>query len=354
MTETPRTLKRYYGKYRGEVQSNIDLDPVTMTLHRIEVSVPDVFPHGQTVWALPCMPYAGQSVGFYTKPPVGATVWVEFEGGNPDFPIWAGCFWDELEFLKPLELNPLDPAMVKVIQTASTTFVLNDTDVLGGVTLAVTDPAVTVPVTMKFSSLGVEITTGICSLRMVPEEGITLTVGETVFSMTPAGINMEAPEITGEAEGAIGFDAGGDIEIAAGGGVEINAGGDLEMAAGGAAELNAGGDLEMAAGGAVELNAGANLEMAAGAAVELNAGANLEMAAGAAAELNAGLDIEIAAGLACEINAGVDVEIAGGAGVQVSAVGDVAITSVSVAITGVTEVTGVLLQNSMPVMVLPF
>ena len=26
-------------------------------------------------------------------PPVGANVWVEFEGGDPDYPIWSGCFW---------------------------------------------------------------------------------------------------------------------------------------------------------------------------------------------------------------------------------------------------------------------
>jgi Type VI secretion system/phage-baseplate injector OB domain len=331
----PIGVKRYYGKYRGEVTSNLDLDPTMATLHRIQVSVPDVFPAGQEVWALPCMPYSGEGVGFYMKPPVGASVWVEFEGGNPNNPIWTGNFWDEAEFLTPYELNFLDPAMVKIIQTASTTFVLNDTDELGGVTLKVTDPAVLIPVSMTFSSLGVKIETGICSLSMVPEEGITLQVGEVVISMTPEGINMTGPAITAEAEA--------DINLSAGGAIEAEAGGDLSLAAGGAAELNAGADVEIAAGAAIEINAGADVEIAAGGAAELNAGADVEIAAGAAIEINAGLNLEMAAGLAVELNAGVDVEIAAAAGIQLTAVGDIAITAVSIMETGLVEVNGLLL-----------
>ena len=26
-------------------------------------------------------------------PPIGTPVWVEFEGGDPTYPIWTGCFW---------------------------------------------------------------------------------------------------------------------------------------------------------------------------------------------------------------------------------------------------------------------
>ena len=42
---------------------------------------------------MPCAPFAGSGVGFFALPPVGANVWVEFEGGDPDYPIWSGCFW---------------------------------------------------------------------------------------------------------------------------------------------------------------------------------------------------------------------------------------------------------------------
>ena len=36
----------------------------------------------------------GQDVGFFAIPPVDASVWVEFEGGERDHPIWTGCFWE--------------------------------------------------------------------------------------------------------------------------------------------------------------------------------------------------------------------------------------------------------------------
>jgi hypothetical protein len=43
------------------------------------------------------VPYAGPNVGFFALPPVGASVWVEFENGRRDHPIWVGCFWEESE-----------------------------------------------------------------------------------------------------------------------------------------------------------------------------------------------------------------------------------------------------------------
>jgi phage gp45-like len=39
------------------------------------------------------VPYAGPDVGFFALPPVGARVWVEFEGGDTNYPIWVGCYW---------------------------------------------------------------------------------------------------------------------------------------------------------------------------------------------------------------------------------------------------------------------
>lgn len=42
---------------------------------------------------MPCVPYAGASVGFFAMPPNESGVWIEFEGGDPSFPIWVDCFW---------------------------------------------------------------------------------------------------------------------------------------------------------------------------------------------------------------------------------------------------------------------
>ena len=81
-------MTQYYGKYRGKVENNID----PQLMGRIQVSCPAVLGGGTMSWALPSAPYAGPGIGFFAIPPKGANVWVEFEGGNTDFPIWSGCF----------------------------------------------------------------------------------------------------------------------------------------------------------------------------------------------------------------------------------------------------------------------
>jgi uncharacterized protein involved in type VI secretion and phage assembly len=79
---------RHYGKYRGRVVDNAD----PTSRGRLQVVIPALLA-GQAVWAMPCAPYAGPQVGFFALPPVDAGVWVEFEGGDLDLPIWSGCFW---------------------------------------------------------------------------------------------------------------------------------------------------------------------------------------------------------------------------------------------------------------------
>jgi len=91
----------YFGKYRGVVVNNND----PLTQGRVEVRVPAVLGE-TTLWALPCTPYAGPQIGFFALPPVDANVWVEFEGGDLNHPIWAGCFWD------PGELPESSPEIV--------------------------------------------------------------------------------------------------------------------------------------------------------------------------------------------------------------------------------------------------
>ena len=81
--------QRYYGKYRGMVLNNID----PMQQGRLQVQVPDVAGLVPTSWAMPCVPVAGIQNGMLALPMIGSGVWVEFEQGNPDHPIWVGCFW---------------------------------------------------------------------------------------------------------------------------------------------------------------------------------------------------------------------------------------------------------------------
>ena len=78
---------RFFGKYRGVVTDNDDPEQ----LGRIRARVPEVLAGVESPWALPCVPYAGPNQGQYMIPPVDAGVWIEFEGGHPSRPIWAGA-----------------------------------------------------------------------------------------------------------------------------------------------------------------------------------------------------------------------------------------------------------------------
>jgi uncharacterized protein involved in type VI secretion and phage assembly len=78
-----------YGKYRGTVVNNID----PMQIGRIQAMVADVAGLIPGTWAMPCVPASGINTGFFTVPMIGAGVWIEFERGDPDYPIWVGGFW---------------------------------------------------------------------------------------------------------------------------------------------------------------------------------------------------------------------------------------------------------------------
>lgn len=83
MTET------YYGKYRGTVVNNVD----PLLTGRLQAIVPDVSSVALTSWCMPCFPMTGQQTGVLAVPAIGAGVWIEFEKGDPDYPIWTGGFY---------------------------------------------------------------------------------------------------------------------------------------------------------------------------------------------------------------------------------------------------------------------
>jgi uncharacterized protein involved in type VI secretion and phage assembly len=100
-----RLENRYYGKYRGVVIDNLD----PQQLGRVRVWVPSLFPQDASAdasglpgtddpivseWAWPCVPFGGLAEqGTFFVPENGAKVWVEYEEGNLDNPIWVGTFW---------------------------------------------------------------------------------------------------------------------------------------------------------------------------------------------------------------------------------------------------------------------
>ena len=86
--------QHHYGKYRGTVVDTAD----STKRGRLKVKVPAVM-GDQEMWAMPCAPYAGDGIGFFALPPAGTSVWVEFEGGEINQPIWAGFFWKDNEIV---------------------------------------------------------------------------------------------------------------------------------------------------------------------------------------------------------------------------------------------------------------
>jgi hypothetical protein len=136
-TATSSNLTRYYGKYRGTVIENIDPEQIG----RVLVQVPDVLGETPSSWALPCVPAAGIQSGVFVVPPIGSQVWVEFEQGDPDYPIWTGGFWGLVADVPVFATAPpaIPPGQNIVMQTTGQNMVMVSdappTPVTGGIVL---------------------------------------------------------------------------------------------------------------------------------------------------------------------------------------------------------------------------
>jgi uncharacterized protein involved in type VI secretion and phage assembly len=123
-------MSQFFGKYRGIVTDNQD----PLMIGRIRASVSDVYGSADSGWAMPCAPFGGSGMGFFALPAVGAGVWIEFEHGDPDYPIWSGCWWGSAAEVPPILLAP--PYKKVLIQTAAgNQILLDDTPGIGGITL---------------------------------------------------------------------------------------------------------------------------------------------------------------------------------------------------------------------------
>lgn len=140
-------MSQFFGKYRGKVEVNVD----PLSLGRVQVSCPVVLGDGNMSWAMPASP----SNNFFMIPKTGANIWVEFEGGNADYPIYSGCFWGKGE----APASPAVPEMT-VIKTEGVTLTMSDVSGSGGLTIEVGSPAVSVPMTLKMDANGIEISMG--------------------------------------------------------------------------------------------------------------------------------------------------------------------------------------------------
>ncbi|MDQ4007173.1 MAG: phage baseplate assembly protein V [Actinomycetota bacterium] len=146
----------FYGVYRGRVEANVD----PLQRGRVQVSVPSVLGEGRLAWAERCVPYAGSKVGGFAVPPVGAAAWVQFEAGDPDYPVLAGCSWGTGESPAP------GIPQVLLFATDGITITLSTVPGAGGITVEVGAPAVPLPMKLLLGAQGIEMSIGASSVKL--------------------------------------------------------------------------------------------------------------------------------------------------------------------------------------------
>lgn len=144
--------QQFFGKYRGVVTDNTD----PLMIGRIRARVPYVMGDQESGWALPNAPFGGNGMGFFAVPDTGAAVWIEFEHGDPDYPIWSGAWWGSVTEVPPTLLTPPPPSAKVMLRTAGGhTVLIDDTPGVGGITLETSTGQKIV-----LNALGIEINNG--------------------------------------------------------------------------------------------------------------------------------------------------------------------------------------------------
>jgi hypothetical protein len=164
----------FYGKYRGVVTDNAD----PLKSGRIRAKVQDVLGNKETGWALPCFAYAGPQVGLYLIPPKNALVWIEFEQGDPDYPIWTGCFLREGALDMPLPPVFIEPDK-KILKTEAWTITVDDSS--GAAKLKIEAAVGPVPLTrVSIDQTSIKLTTEATPNATSPPSAIVELAGPKV------------------------------------------------------------------------------------------------------------------------------------------------------------------------------
>lgn len=182
---TTCATKKLYGKHRGLVVNNVDL----MGKGRIQAIVPDVSNILPSNWANPALPFAGIQSGMVAMPPMGSWVWMEYENGDHNKPIWTGCFWGS-----PVEV----PLMSRIVPPAIPGITLQ-TPLQNGITISDT-PGPTGGIVLQHIPL--------VSFISVNDAGITINNGlGAIITMLGPTIALNATNIM--INGAVTVNGGG-------------------------------------------------------------------------------------------------------------------------------------------------
>ena len=161
---------QYYGKYRGTVFDNVD----PLMIGRLMVIVPDVSNVIPSTWAMPCFPFAGIQNGFFAVPAIGSGVWVEYEQGDPDYPIWTGCFFGTRDEAPALALGTPPGLQSVVIQTVgqNTLMISDSPGPTGGILLKSQTGAL-----ISISDTGITISNGQGATILMTGPAVTVNEG---------------------------------------------------------------------------------------------------------------------------------------------------------------------------------
>jgi uncharacterized protein involved in type VI secretion and phage assembly len=166
--------QKYVGKYRGSVLNNVD----PMQMGRLMVQVPDVLGAIPSSWAMPCVPAAGIQMGAWFIPPIGAGVWVEFEQGDTDYPIWTGCWWSEGQAPGlALAVPPAVPHMVVQTLLQNALVISDAPGPTGGILLKTTTGAM-----IAINQTGITISNGQGATIMMNGPTVTINQGALVVT----------------------------------------------------------------------------------------------------------------------------------------------------------------------------
>jgi hypothetical protein len=172
--------RRYFGKYRGVIASNEDPE----LKGRIQAIVPDVLGAVPTTWALPCAPITGNpglQSGIYAVPPQGASVWMEFEHGDPNLPIWTGCFWGSATEVPPPALLGIPGVPNILLQTVGQNTIFMSGDPKTGVIISCGPPIPAMP-SITISEAGIIISDGKGGMITIGEGTVTINLGALVVT----------------------------------------------------------------------------------------------------------------------------------------------------------------------------
>jgi hypothetical protein len=237
----------FQGKFRGKVLDNRD----PLHLGRLRVEVPEVLGDGTMCWAMPCVPYAGRGVGLLASPPAGANVWVEFEAGMADRPIWVGCFWATGEL-------PTQPSTSGVVFRA------------GAVTLVTSDgPGPDVVAPAAAGTPATELTVSADGLVVSQNGRVVVTVKKDTVKVELATLQIALST----SDGTVRLASGGASVVVAADAIEIAQGASKARVSDDGVALSSGSGSAQVAPAAVKLANGSGNVAVTPATVSINDGA---------------------------------------------------------------------------------